>query len=193
MLHNSMAMKKPFILAALLFLGCIPLFSQQQLDAATKEDVAQLMELAGTRALIQQMWARMAQQSAVTAADAYQQKHPDATPLQLREIAESTGRYMQDVTTKIFSVDEILDVIVPIYQRHLTHADVQSIIEFYSSSAGRKMLKEMPTMMAESMQSVEPIIKKHLPEMQAAAQKAVDEAAKTAAASDPNASGTSPK
>ena len=170
-----------------------PAFCQQQLDAATKDDISQLMELAGSRAVIQQLWAGMAQQSASTAADAYRQQHPDATPLPLRAIAESTGRYMQELTTKIFSVDELLEAIVPIYQRHLTHADVQSIIAFYSSPPGQKVLKEMPTMMAEAMQAMDPIIKKHLPEMQAAAEKAVADAAKTAAASDQNSNGNSPK
>ncbi len=100
---------------------------------------------------------------------------------------------MQDVTTKIFSADEMLDVMVPIYQQHLTHADVQSVIEFYTSSAGQKLLKEMPAMVTESMQAVQPIIKKHLPEMQAAADKAVQQAAKAASASGGDTSETSPK
>jgi len=186
-------MKKALVSAVLLFLSSIPLLSQQQLDAATKEDVAQMMELTGVRARMQQMWANMAQQMAVTAADAYRLKHPDATPLQLRQIAESTGRYMQDVTTKILSVDEVLDVMVPIYQRHFTHSDVQSIIEFYMSPTGHKVLKEMPAMMTESMQAANPIIKKHLPEMQAAADKAVQEAAKSASASGGDTTETSPK
>ncbi len=182
-----------FLIVALVISSCfVPAVCQQQLDAATKEDVQQLLEITGAKQRVQQMWAAMAQQSATTAADAYRLKHPDATPLELRKVAEIVGKYTQS-SLNAFSVDELMDAIAPIYQRHLTHADVQSIIEFYSSSAGQKMLKEMPTMMAESMQTVQPIIKKHLPEMQAAAQKAVDEAAKAAIASDPNANGSSPK
>ncbi len=146
---------------------------QQQLDAATNDDVQQLLALSGARQRVLLLWQNMAQQSANTAADAYRLKHPDATPLELRKVAEVTGEYMQNVI-KTFSVDELMDAIVPVYQRHLTHADVQSIIAFYNSESGQKLLKEMPAMMTESMQAVDPILKKRLPEIVAAAEKAAE-------------------
>lgn len=166
---------------------CAPAFSQQQLNAATREDVEQLLTLTGARDRIQQMWAAMAQQAAITAADSYQHKHPDATPLELREVAEATGQSMQ-ASLKAFPVEELIDAIVPIYQRHFTHADVVTVIEFYSSPTGQKYLKELPAMLSESMQSMQPIIKKHEPEMEAAAEKAAEDVAKTDAAS-PKAAG----
>jgi hypothetical protein len=180
---------RKLLVTLVLLASSFPAICQQQLDAATKEDVEQLMELTGSRQRIQQIWAAMAQQAASTAADSYRLKHPDATPLELRKVAEVTGEYMQTVI-KSFSVDEIIEAIIPVYQRHLTHADVQSVISFYNSGPGQKLLKEMPTMMAESMQVADPIIKKHLPEMQAAAEKAIEEQAKAAVR---DSSGATPK
>ncbi len=175
-------MKNVLIACLVLLCSCMPALCQQQLDAATKDDVEELLTLTGARARVQQTWAGMAQQAATSAADAYRLKHPDATPLELRKVAEVTGQYMRD-TFKAVSIDELLAAIVPVYQRHLTHADLRGIIDFFNSSTGQKYLKEMPAMTAESMQAVNPIIQKHLPEMEAAAEKAAENSMKPASSS----------
>ena len=63
---------------------------------------------------------------------------------------------------------------VPVYQRHLTHSDVRIIIDFYNSPTGQKMIKETPTMMAEGMQVVQPILQKHAAELEAQAEAAAE-------------------
>lgn len=177
--HNLRAMRKMVLVALVIFAGCFQALCQQQLDAATKEDVEQLLDVMGARKSVQQMWAGMGQQMATTAADAYQQKHPNATPLEIRKVAEFMGRYWQG-QMQTFSIDEMMDAIIPVYQRHLTHADVQSIIDFYKSPPGQKFITEMPMMMSEAMQASGAIVKKHLPDMLAAAEKAVQESEKPA-------------
>src|ERR1019366_3428927 len=104
---------------ALCFFGFSPAFAQQQLDAATKEDVQQFLEVTGARRNVQLMWDNMAQQAASMAAESYQRKHPNASPLEIRKAAELAGESIQK-TTKVFSIDELLDAIIPVYQRHLT-------------------------------------------------------------------------
>jgi uncharacterized protein len=176
------------LLLLLLLSSCAPAFCQQQLNAATKEDVEQLLTLLGTRQQIQQLWSTMAQQAATRAAERYQSTHPNATPLQIRKMAEASGQYMQS-SFQALSVDELIDAIVPIYQEHFTHADIITIIEFYNSPTGQKFVKEGPAMMSESMQAVQPIISKHEPEIQAAAQKAIEDMAKTEKSSSDSDSG----
>jgi uncharacterized protein len=183
-------MKKMLVATFVLLLCCTPALCQQQLNAATKEDLEELMTLTGTKARIEQMWAQMGQQAATTAADSYRLKHPDATPLELRKVAEVTGTSFQNVM-KVFSVDELIDAVIPVYQRHLTHADVRAIIDFYNSEAGQKYLKELPIISAETTQVVQPIITKHLPEMQAAADKAVEDSLKDAPATQKESSDAS--
>ncbi len=170
-------MKKMLVATFVLLLCCAPALCQQQLNAATKEDLEELMTLTGTKARIEQTWAQMGQQAATTAADSYRLKHPDATPLELRKVAEVTGNSFQGMM-KVFSVDELIDAMIPIYQRHLTHADVRAVIDFYNSEAGQTYLRELPIISAESTQAIQPIITKHLPEMQAAAEKAVADGVK---------------
>ncbi|MFI5115522.1 MAG: DUF2059 domain-containing protein [Terriglobales bacterium] len=172
-------MKHAIAVLAVCLFGFSPAFAQQQLDAATKEDVQQFLEATGARRNIQVLWDNMAQQAASMAAQSYQRKHPDASPLEIRKAAELAGVSIQRAI-KVLSIDELFDAMVPVYQRHLTHSDIRTLVEFYSSPTGQKMIKELPAMMAESIQAVQPILQKHLPELEAQAEAAAAEANKQA-------------
>jgi hypothetical protein len=174
-------MKPALALLALCLFGCAPAFAQQQIDAATKEDVEQLLQVTGARQNIQVVWDAMAKQAANMAAEAYQRKHPNASPLEIRKAAELAGMSTQKAM-KVLSIDELFEAIIPIYQRHLTHSDVRTVIDFYTSPTGQKMIQQTPTMMTESMQAVQPILQKHLPELEAQAEAAAAEANKPAQA-----------
>jgi uncharacterized protein len=58
--------------------------------------------------------------------------------------------------------DDILNSMVPVYQKHLTKGDVDALTAFYATSTGQKLLKEMPQILAESMQNVMPLMRKHI-------------------------------
>lgn len=59
-------------------------------------------------------------------------------------------------------MDEIMQSMVPVYQKHFTKRNVDDLIAFYASPTGQKMLKEMPGIMAEAMQTMMPIMTKHI-------------------------------
>jgi hypothetical protein len=61
--------------------------------------------------------------------------------------------------------EEIIQAETPAFQKHLTKGDVDSIVAFYSSPSGQKLLREMPEIMAESMQSMMPIIQRYVEKM----------------------------
>ena len=172
-------MKNVLIACLVLLCSCIPALCQQQGDAATKEDIKQLLEVTDARARLQQMQQAFNQQFAISAADAYRLKHPNATPAQLRKVADTTRQYMQD-SARSTSIDELMAAIVPVYQRHLTHADIMGIINFYKSAAGQKLLKEQPAITAECMQAATAVTRKHFPEIAAAAERAAEKNAKPA-------------
>jgi hypothetical protein len=48
---------------------------------------------------------------------------------------------------------ELMDLLVPIYKKHLTEEEVDAITEFYSSEIGRKMIQKFPMITQESMQA----------------------------------------
>jgi len=47
--------------------------------------------------------------------------------------------------------DELVELVIPIYERHLTHEDVKGLIAFYESPLGRKLVSKQPLIMEESM------------------------------------------
>jgi uncharacterized protein len=66
---------------------------------------------------------------------------------------EARMNKMMDDMFKDLSVDELIDAMIPAYQKHLTRADVDAPIAFYSSPAGQKYRKKLPAIQADSMQS----------------------------------------
>jgi len=78
---------------------------------------------------------------------------------------EARMNKMMDDSMKSFPWDEMMQAMVPVYQKHFTKGDIDAIVAFYSAPTGQKMLKEMPAMMSEAMQSMMPIIRKQMDAM----------------------------
>lgn len=117
-------------------------------EAPDKADVVKFLDLMHARAQMEQVLSGMVKQMKSGAEDGFKQKVPDATPEQLAKVDK-----MVDTMFAALPMDEMLDAIVPIYQRHLTKADLNAVTAFYSSPAGQKILKELPAIMSESMQA----------------------------------------
>jgi hypothetical protein len=62
-------------------------------------------------------------------------------------------------------VDELIDVMIPVYQKHFTKGDMDALVAFYSSPTGEKMVKEMPAIMSESMQAASGILQEMMAKM----------------------------
>jgi hypothetical protein len=50
------------------------------------------------------------------------------------------------------SMDDLVDMLVPVYSKHLTIDDLNELIRFYESPVGRKYAEKNPLIMQESMQ-----------------------------------------
>jgi uncharacterized protein len=46
---------------------------------------------------------------------------------------------------------ELMAAIVPVYQKQLSEEDIQAILSFYSTPAGKKLISAQPAIMQESM------------------------------------------
>jgi hypothetical protein len=145
-------MKKSTCLACLLFLFSAPIFVSAQAagnsEAPDKADVMKFLDLMHARSQMQQVLAGMATQMKQGAEAGFKQKVPDATREQLAKVDK-----LFDTMFSSLPMDEMVDAIVPIYQKHLTKSDLAAITAFYSSPAGQKILQEMPAIMSESMQA----------------------------------------
>ena len=54
---------------------------------------------------------------------------------------------------KELSADELVKLIIPLYDKHLTHPEIKELIKFYETPVGKKMIAVMPAITAESMQA----------------------------------------
>jgi len=50
-------------------------------------------------------------------------------------------------------VSELVDLVVPIYDRHLSEEDVDAMLAFYRSPVGRRVIKALPQITAESQRA----------------------------------------
>lgn len=50
-----------------------------------------------------------------------------------------------------FDMNEFIEMVIPIYERHFTHDEIEQLIAFYESPIGKKMIKVQPQIVTESM------------------------------------------
>jgi len=86
-------------------------------------------------------------QTIATVRDLVQKRVPNITEAQLSELEGMIAELYRH-----YPVDQLLQDMVPVYQKHLTKADVDGISAFYSSPPGQKLLHETPAMTSEAMQ-----------------------------------------
>jgi hypothetical protein len=142
---------KKLTLRALCFLLAVSVISVGQTnpsDVPDKADVVKFLDLMHARSQMTLVLASMAKQMREGAEQGFKEKVPNATAEQLAKVDQ-----LCDSLFASLPIDEMMDAIIPIYQRHLTKADLSASTAFYSSSAGQKILKEMPAIMSESMQA----------------------------------------
>ena len=125
-------MKKSILAVLALALLCAGPAMSQAGNAAKQQDIRKLMELTGAAKIGQQMAAQMIPM--------FKQSNPQVPQ-----------KFWDDVM-KEFDAKSMIDLVVPIYDKHLTHEDVKGLIVFYQSPLGRKMSSVMPQIAQESMQ-----------------------------------------
>ena len=155
-------MKRAVLFLGLLILGS-PAQSQQALAdvPATKEDVERYFEAMHVRDLTRQIIDSMSTQMRQLVHEQYVADPTHLPP----DFEERMGRMLNDLYKEI-PFDQMFDLMVPVYQKHLTKGDIDSIVAFYSTPVGQKLIRELPAMTQESMQAMMPFMQKYMTKMQ---------------------------
>jgi len=74
-------------------------------------------------------------------------RHPEMSEQQIARMDA-----ISDEVLRSYPVEQMLDDMVPVYQKHLSKSDVDAMIGFYSSPTGQKILHEMSAMTTEAME-----------------------------------------
>jgi hypothetical protein len=115
---------------------------------ATKEQGEKLFEVMDIRRQTRNMMGTVQQQMRAMTIETVQSRYPAITPAQMARLNR-----ISDESLKNFPVDAMLDDMIPIYQKHLNHTDVDAMIVFYSSPTGKKLMQQLPQITQEAMQA----------------------------------------
>ncbi len=110
-----------------------------KIDPAKEADIRKLLELVGTKALFIQSMDGMSK---------------SMKPMLTNSLPPGDYREkLVDLFFKKFSskmdVQHLLDLAVPIYDKHFSHQEVRSLIEFYQTPLGQKTVSTLPMLTAE--------------------------------------------
>ena len=151
-------MLKRLALAAILCgLLCQPALAED-ITPAKRADINRLMESTGSAKLGMQM-AEALSKNAIKMIKANQPLVSDSTLNALHK------EIMDFMAEKISAPDGIMDMIVTIYAKHLTHQDIREILAFYETPVGQKTIRIMPQLMQETMQGSEKLMETYGPEI----------------------------
>ena len=75
---------------------------------------------------------------------------------------DTTMKKAMDDLVKQMPIDDIVQAMIPAYQKHFTKAEIEAMNTFYSSPVGQKVLQELPAVIQEGNQAAMPIISQYL-------------------------------
>jgi hypothetical protein len=109
------------------------------IDPAKEADIRSLMELVGTRDLIQD--------GANTTIEQSREKLLATVPN--NEKGQAFVNAFATSYQKKFNVDQVADQLVSIYDAHFTEDEIKGLLQFYGSPLGQKVAGEMPKISRE--------------------------------------------
>ena len=99
---------------------------------ASKENVQQLIERTGAGNMRAQMVNQM-------------------VPLLKKMLPDAPAKFWDEVAVKM-EEENMMTLIIPVYQKYFTDADIKGINAFYDTEVGQKLMKAQPQIMQESVQ-----------------------------------------
>jgi hypothetical protein len=143
---------------------------QTSADApASKEDIQKYLEVMHSKDMMAQMAGAMSKPMHQMIHEQYLKNQGKLPP----DFEKRLNKVMDDFMATV-PWDQMLDNMVPVYQKHLTKGDVDALTAFYSTPTGQKILKELPQITAEAMQNIMPLMQKSMESMNQRLQQETD-------------------
>lgn len=113
-----------------------------KIDPAKEADIRRLLELTGTKGLVEQTMAEMTKSLKPTLANSL-------PPGDYRDklIDLFFAKFMAKADTQ-----SLLDLAIPSYDKNFTHEEIRGLIQFYQTPLGKKSIAVMPQLLAESQE-----------------------------------------
>lgn len=127
----------------LLFLALSPLHAQT--SKAKTDDIKRLMEITGAQNIANQFASAITQQFFMIL-KAGNPEIPD------RAFEVMGNELMAFFSEKMAAPGGLLDLTIPIYDKHFTHKEIKELLAFYESPIGKKTVQVLPLVTSESME-----------------------------------------
>jgi hypothetical protein len=127
---------------------------------ASKEDVERYFQAVHSRDMMQKVLEVMSKSTHQMTHELCA-KDKDKLPA---DCEDRMNRFTDNLMNKL-PYDQMMQAMVPAYQKHFTKADMDTLIAFYSAPTGQKVLREMPAIMTEAMDSMMPIMRRSVDDM----------------------------
>jgi len=162
--------RSALFLIACLLLSFVSFAQQNPADApASKEDIEKYLDLVHMRELLKLRVDGSRTQLHQVIHDFVQKQGP------FPEGFEGRMAKMADDMLKDYPVDEMIDSVIPVYQKHLTKGEVTALIAFYSGPTGQAIVAKLPTITTESAQASTAVVQKILARAIQSVQEAIAE------------------
>lgn len=147
---------KRFLIGLALLTLCYPVLAQSADEPASKDDVILYLRTMHSHDMMQ----RVMQVQAESMRQLFRgmQQKDGKLP------ADFDTRFKKEMDDLIKNMpwDELVQAIIPSYQKHFTKGEIEAMNAFYSSPVGQKVLEELPAVMQEGSQAAMPIMSKYL-------------------------------
>ncbi len=111
-----------------------------QVEQAKEADIRRLLDLTGSASLAIQAMSEMEKNIRPLISDSL-------PPGEYRE--KLVDLFFEKFHSK-FNSNQLLDLVIPIYDKYYTHEDIKELIQLYQTPLGKKMLVVLPKVMGES-------------------------------------------
>lgn len=137
-------MRVKVVVLLLLGLSLSALALSEELTAAKKAAIRELMDITGSVQIGEMFAAAFLQQMTL----AMKNMNPEIPPRAFTILEEEINAVIRE---EMLEKDSLYDLIYPVYHKYLTLEDTRALLAFYNTPVGRKTIRVMPQLTREAM------------------------------------------
>jgi hypothetical protein len=115
----------------------------EELTAAKRADIEQLLQMTGALGVGQQMSTAVVGQMM----QVLRKARPDIPERVLKVLPEEVNAVIEE------NLGNLKEVVIPLYHKYFTGEEIKEMIRFYSTPLGKKTIEVMPVLVNESFQA----------------------------------------
>ena len=161
-------MKKILALVGIMLVSFTVFAETKPSDSSLNE----LLSITDSQKLIDNMWPQM---DAMLKNSAKQALGETVLNEEQQKISEKTHEKMASLFKEEFAYDKMKPMIIKIYKDAFSQDEIDGMITFYKSKAGKAVIKKMPLVMQSTMENVQAQMTQIVPKLQKIQQDSINE------------------